>query len=99
MFVLSREIGESVIVEDVALTLVRIGEQYVEVSLVKMTGGKSTVLTLPRHQPVDICYDVQVVFVAAENSKARLGIEYPPEVSITRREFWESQSRFGRQIE
>ena len=96
MFVLSREVGQSVVIEDVAVTLVRIGEAYVEVSLVKMAGGKSLVVTLPYQQPKDICYNVQVVFVAVTGMKARLGFEAPPEVAITRREFWDAQSQMGR---
>lgn len=90
MLVLSRKIGESVIIEDVALTLARVGDGYVEVSLAKTTGGKMTVLTLPHHERVAICYNVEVIFVEATGEKARFGFEYPPEVTITRQEFLES---------
>ena len=85
MFVLSREIGESVAVEDVDVTLVRIGEAYVEVSMAKST-GRPLVITLPHDQAVDICYNVQMVFISKKGTKAYLGFEAPKEITITRRE-------------
>lgn len=85
MLILSREVGESVIIEDVALTLVRFGAKSAEVSFVKLAGGKSVILQLPHHQARDVCYDVQVVFVGAKGTKVRLGFEAPPHVTITRR--------------
>ena len=48
MLVLSRELGDSVIIEDVRVTVVRIGPKYAEVSLVKLAGGKPVELILPR---------------------------------------------------
>jgi len=91
MLILSREVGEAVIIEDVALTLVRIGENYVEVSLVKTTGGRPVVLTLPHHQYINVCYNAQAVFVATKGTQARLGFEAPPDVAIRRREFWNAR--------
>lgn len=87
MLILSREIGQSVIIADVTLTLVSVGERYVEIRLAKISGGKSILFTLLPQQYVDICYNVQVVFVAAKGAKARLGFECPPEVAINRAEF------------
>ena len=86
MLVLSREPGESIVIEDVLFTLIRVSEQYLEASLVKMAGGKSTTLTLPQNEGVDICYDVQVVFISAKGTNVRLGFEIPDHVTITRRE-------------
>ena len=88
MLVLSRAVGESVVIEDVNLCLVRTTSQYAEVSLTKLSGGKSVVVTLPLQKKVDICYDVEAVFVATNGEKARLGFEYPNGVSVLRREFW-----------
>ena len=88
MLILSREIGEAVVINDVVVTVVRIDDDYLEISLVKATGGKSRVAVLPRQQSVDICYDAQVVFVGAKGTKARLGFEVPVEVTIQRREMW-----------
>jgi sRNA-binding carbon storage regulator CsrA len=85
MLILSREVGESVAIEGAVLTLVRIDEGYVEVSLVKMAGGTPKILTLPHGQRVDICYGAEVVFVGATGEGVRFGFEYPPSVSITRR--------------
>ncbi len=87
MLVLSREIGESVVIEDVVLTLVSVSEKYVEVSLVKMSGGKVTMATLPHDQTVEICYDVEVVVVNTKGPKVRLGFETPDDLTIRRGEF------------
>ena len=84
MLVLSRQVGESVIIEDVTLTLTRVGDGYVEVSLTKVSGGEKTVLTLPHDERVSICYDVEVIFVAAMGTKVRFGFEFPPKVTIIR---------------
>lgn len=86
MLVLSREIGESLVIEDVALTLVTVGGRYAEVSLVKLAGGKTIVVALPYGEYVDICYDARVVLIRAEGTKARLGFEAPEGVLIRRRE-------------
>ena len=87
MFVLSREIGESVLIEDVDVRLIRMTPRYAEVSLAKLTGGAPVVVTLPLQKKVHICYDVQAVFVSTKGDMARLGFEYPADISIVRREF------------
>ncbi|HUG18843.1 MAG TPA: hypothetical protein VMM56_07675 [Planctomycetaceae bacterium] len=89
MLVLSREIGQSIVIEDVLLTLLRIDEEYVEFSLTKLTGGKPKIVTLPHREQIEICYEVQVALIQIKGSRARFGFEYPPEVEITRHEFLE----------
>lgn len=69
MLILSRELGESVVFEDVVLTLAKVGSRYVEVSLVKATGDKRTVVTLPHNEYVDICDDVRVIFINVNGTK------------------------------
>ena len=96
MLVLSREIGESVVIEDVALTVIRTSDEYVEVSLAKISGGRSTIVTLPQHEYVEIGYEVQIVFIATKDSKVRLGFEAPPETRICRQEILESRSDWDR---
>ena len=90
MYVLSRRVGESVIIEEVALTLARLGDGYAEISLAKIAGGSKTILTLTHQERKAICYDVELVLVAVKDDRARFGFEYPPEVTITRKEFLES---------
>ncbi len=86
MLVLSRKVGEAIIIEDVVLTLARVADGYVEVSLRKKTGGRPTVLALPHHQRIDICYSVEAVFIDATSAGARLGFEHPAEVTLRRLE-------------
>ena len=93
MLVLSRELGESVVIEDVRLTVLRIDSAYAEVSLAKVAGGKPVVLTLPRHEYVQACYDVRIVFIQVNGPKVRLGFDAPREVHISRSEYWDA-SRF-----
>ena len=90
MLVLSREPGEAVIIDDVVFTLARVADGYVEASLRKTAGGSHTVITLPHHKRIDICYGVQVVFIEATDVRATLGFEHPPEVTICRRAYLES---------
>ena len=87
MLVLSREAGESVVIEDVVLTLVGISEEYVEASLVKLTGGRVTIATLPRNEYVEICYDVRVIYFNLKEGRVRLGFEAERGARIARREF------------
>lgn len=89
MLVLSREIGDSIRIEDVKLTLVRIDEQqppYVEIVLAKTLGGKRRVVTLPQDEWIEICYGVTIGLVATSKRKARLGLEYPTGVDLRRSE-------------
>ena len=96
MLVRSREIGESVVIEDVALTVIRTSDEYVEVSLAKISGGRSTIVTLPHQEYVEICYEVQIVFIATKDTKVRLGFEAPSETRICRHEILQSRSDSGR---
>jgi sRNA-binding carbon storage regulator CsrA len=90
MLVLSREVGEAIIIEDVVLTLAQVADGYVDVSLRKTTGGRRIVLALPHHQRIEICYGVEAVFIDATSAGARLGFDHPPEVTISRLESIES---------
>jgi sRNA-binding carbon storage regulator CsrA len=92
MLLLSRTAGQAVVIEDVELTVVRIAPEYIELCLRKMTGGKATVLTVPHNRRVEICYDVQLVFVTTDGVKARIGFEAPENIHIARKEFWRSSS-------
>lgn len=84
MLILSREIGESFLIEDVVVTLVRVDGRYAEVALRKSSGGKPRLLTLRRDDLVTVCYDAQLVLVALSGSKARFGIESPDEIEVRR---------------
>jgi len=90
MLVLSRQVGETVVIEDVVVTVIRVAEGYVEASLAKMSGGKATIVTLPQNEYVDICYEARVVYLFAKGPKVRLGFELPRWTAIRRGECLDS---------
>jgi sRNA-binding carbon storage regulator CsrA len=92
MLLLSRTAGQAVVIEDVELTVVRVAPEYIEICLRKLTGGKAAVLTVPHNRGVEICYDVQLVFVATDGVLARIGFEAAENIRIARKEFWRSSS-------
>jgi sRNA-binding carbon storage regulator CsrA len=92
MLVLSREIGESVAIDNLTVTLVEVGERYVEVCVENELSGQSTLSRLPHLQYVEITPEVQVLFVAANGTTARIGFVAPRDMRIARGEFLESRS-------
>ncbi len=86
MLVHSREPGQSLLIEDVRLTVIRATPDDVDVSLRKVTGGPPRHVTLRRGTPVDACYDVRITYVTRSDTRVRLGIDAPRELSITREE-------------
>ena len=84
MLVLTREIGQSVIIEDVRVTVIRFGSDFAELSFAKITGGEAKIVTMSRNESVDACYDVRITFVQGTRAKLRLGFEAPREVHIHR---------------
>lgn len=89
MLVLSREIGTSIVIEDVRVTLVRVGPEHCEVALEKLAGGRRRIATLPREESVAACYDTRLVFLGMRGAQARLGIDAPRDVHIARQDVCE----------
>ena len=86
MLVLSREVGHSVVVMDVVVMLIGLGTNDAEISLRKQTGGKSRIVTLPRGQAVEVCYETRIGLVESRESHARLTIESPEGIQVRRLE-------------
>ncbi|MAG93929.1 MAG: hypothetical protein CMJ48_09295 [Planctomycetaceae bacterium] len=86
MLLLSREPGQSLIIEDVRLTVIRATSDDVELSLRKIIGGTPSLVTLQRGTPVDACYDVKITYVTLSDNRVRIGIDAPRELSIAREE-------------
>ncbi len=91
MLVLFRKVGESILIEDVRFTVVRVSGEYAEVALAKVSGGAKRVLTLTKNQWIEICYNVKVTLISIAGSegngdKTRFAFEYPEGVSIVRGE-------------
>ena len=90
MLVLSREVGESVLIEDVLGTVVRASSDSIDMSFVKKNGGRNVLVTFRRNQVVEICYNVQAVLIRSDGKSARLGFEYPKnDVHVSRAEMVE----------
>lgn len=86
MLVLTREVGQAFVIEDVAVTLVSANTEYAEVSLQKLSGGQAVIATLPKNQGVAACYDSELIFIKLSGEKARLGIQAPRHLHISRKE-------------
>ena len=87
MPVLSRKIGECILIGDQVLTLLRIADAYVEISLAKTTGEDYRTAKLWQQRPVQLLSNVQVGLVSTDGLRARLGINAPPQFGIARNEF------------
>ncbi len=82
MLVLTRNVGQSLLIEDVQLTLIYVDPGSMIFSMEKLTGGRETKVRLQRHQIVNVCYDVKFQLISVEGSTARLGLEHPESVTI-----------------
>jgi len=84
MLVLHRTVGASVLIEDVVFTVDEINNVTVEVCLQKKTGGEPMRVSLPLQQPINICYDTQVVYIARVGERARIGFEAATGIVVIR---------------
>ncbi len=82
MLVLTRDVGESLLIDDVQLKLVYTDQSSIIFSMEKLTGGRETKVRVQRHQIVNVCYDVKFQLISVEGSTARLGLEHPESVTI-----------------
>lgn len=87
MLVISRRIQESIIVNDVlVVTVTDISDGTVELSLATIEGGVLRTLFLNREEYAPVCSGVRVCLIECSTKKVRLGIEYPPQITIARHE-------------
>lgn len=82
MLVLTRGVGQSLLIEDVQLKLIYLDPNSMIFSMEKLKGGRETKVRLQRHQIVNVCYDVKFQLISVEGSTARLGLEHPESVTI-----------------
>ena len=82
MLVLTRDVGQSLLIEDVQLKLIYVDPSSMIFSMEKLTGGRETKVRLQRHQILNVCYDVKFQLISVEGSTARLGLEHPESVTI-----------------
>ena len=84
MLLLTREIGEAILIEDVAVTLICSNPNVAEVSLQKLSGGKKVTATLLRGKAVDACYETQLIYIGAKGTAARIGVNFPKWIRVVR---------------
>jgi sRNA-binding carbon storage regulator CsrA len=88
MLVLSRQIGESVIIDnEVVVTVAVLGREFVELSRSDSTGKTAGIVTVGK-EPAILARDVLVYFIQSNGEKARLGFKGPPGCRIDRSENW-----------
>jgi sRNA-binding carbon storage regulator CsrA len=89
MLVLSRRLGESVVVNDrLVLTVAFLADDYAELSLINIDGTFVGSFNVHRDEWIRLTDDVQVIVVQFEGEKLRLGIDGAPHDRIHRGEFW-----------
>jgi carbon storage regulator CsrA len=89
MLVLSRRLGESLVVNDqLVLTIALLAEDYVELSLINATGSFLVSFTARADESVSLTDAIQVTVIQFEGEKVRLGVEGPRDSRIDRGEFW-----------
>ncbi len=90
MLVVSRRVDESLLLEDVVVTVRDFGEDSAELELRKLTGGQSVQAQIRKHELLDACYDCQLTVVAVRGDRVRIGIAAPDEVAVARKEVWDA---------
>ena len=82
MLIVNRDVGQSLLIEDVQLSLLYVDARSIVFAMTKLSGGRETKVQVPRHQIVDVCYDVKLQLLSVEGGTARLGLEHPETVLI-----------------
>ena len=87
MLVLSRKAGESIVIGDeLIVTVTFIGSEAVEITATRRDNSFVKSWVLSTNEGVAINDEVRVVLIQLKRERARLGIEYPPELSVARTE-------------
>ncbi|MEW4488865.1 hypothetical protein AB1L42_12335 [Thalassoglobus sp. JC818] len=87
MLVLTCDVGQSLLIEDVQLVLIYADARSIIFSMRKLSGGRETKVSLQRHQIVNVCYNVSFQLMSVSGQSANLVLEHPEEVSIQKNEF------------
>jgi sRNA-binding carbon storage regulator CsrA len=97
MYVLSRGLGEAVVIEDRLITVTRIESDSIEITLDSKWPGGATSLVMRLNEMQLIAPGVRLVFLKhlASRSTVRLGIEVPADVRVARKETWNAMGRGG----
>jgi sRNA-binding carbon storage regulator CsrA len=88
MLILSRQLGESVVIDDLVVTVDSYADDHAILSLMKTNCEFLRKVTAPFHEPVEISDHVRAWMVRAERDRVRLGFDAPRDCSISRWEAW-----------
>jgi sRNA-binding carbon storage regulator CsrA len=89
MLVLSRRLGESLVINDqLVLTVAFLANESVELSLISVGGSLLGTFTARKNEKLPLTDDIEVVVVRFEGDKVRLGVEGPLGSMFHRGEFW-----------
>lgn len=86
MLVLSRQVGESIVIGDsIVITLAVAGSAFAEFSVVDSNTAARKVVTVDAQHRVSIADEVTVVFVGPKKPNGvRMGIERPQHIEVQR---------------
>jgi sRNA-binding carbon storage regulator CsrA len=89
MLVLSRNLGESIVIDnEVVVTVAVVGREFVELSISHSTGTVSDIVTVGNKEPMLVAHGVRARFIRSEGEKVRLGFDGPSGCRIDRSENW-----------
>jgi sRNA-binding carbon storage regulator CsrA len=91
MLVLSRRLGECIVIDDdLVVTVGFLGEDHVELSVTRLDGSFLRSVVAQQNESVTIVDGLEIVAVAIKEDRVRLGIQTPPDTRVERRTFWGS---------
>ncbi len=91
MLVLSRQLGESVVINDLIITLDSFTDDHSVLSLMRTNCEFLRKITAPSNEFVEITDDLRAVMIRSERDRVRIGFDLPPDCSISRWEAWDPQ--------
>ena len=77
MLIVTRKLGESVVIADTAVTVAVLGSRSVELSLARTDGRPVASVTIGDRRLTDLVRGVQAMVLAVDRDKVRLGFESP----------------------
>jgi len=90
MLVLSRREGEAIVLGgEMIVTVARLFKDSVELSVTRPNGFLLATHRAHERESVTVADGVRLVVIASRDGKVRLGMDYPPDLSVHRLEAWD----------
>jgi sRNA-binding carbon storage regulator CsrA len=77
MMIVTRKLGESIVIGDTAVTVALLAENSVELALARTDGMPVATVTVGQARLTDLVRGVQAVVLSVDRDKVRLGLESP----------------------